>query len=124
MRKNKNASLLFEVSLAVLLVSIISVFLFRGYTIFSRAGKKSRDYLKLVTLSEEKFWDLQVQEKKNLLTPDMQKQGNFPGFDSWSISLEDEELPESLKGMIITVTLQDNIALDTRGYFNFEVTKE
>ncbi len=62
--KSKKGALLFEVMLVVLLVSLASVYMFRGYSIFLKAGRRSLDYLKLILLSEKVIWDLQLREKQ------------------------------------------------------------
>lgn len=58
--KQKKAILLLEVALVVLITSIISVFLFRGYRIFIDAQKKSSGYLQLALESEKAFWELEA----------------------------------------------------------------
>ncbi|MBN3039511.1 MAG: hypothetical protein JW867_00110, partial [Candidatus Omnitrophica bacterium] len=65
----KRGLLLFEVVVVVLLVSLISLFFFRGYGVFLKAGKKSLDYLNLCLFLEEKIFKLQVEEAENKLSP-------------------------------------------------------
>ena len=55
---NKNGISLVEVMLATFLVSLISVFLFRGYHSFVKTLKKSENYFQVATVSEQVIWDL------------------------------------------------------------------
>ena len=108
----KRGALLFEVALAVFLVSIISLFLFRGYSVFTKAAKKKETYLKLVSLSQEKFCDLQIKEKSAELSEDIERQGSLDSYQ-WQLDLADEGK--------ITVILSDREAsLDTIAFFNFQ----
>ena len=88
--KSKKAILLLEVVFVTLLVSIISLFLFRGYSLFIKAEKKGMNYLRLLLLGQEKIWDLQVKEKRFEISDSMEKEGSFtlPLF-KWNLNLED-----------------------------------
>ena len=66
--KTVKAILLFEVMIVAALVSIGSIFLFRGYGNFIKAGNESMNYLKLMALSEEKIWNHAVEDSVGLET--------------------------------------------------------
>ncbi len=85
----KKGIVLFEVAFVVLLVSIISLFLFKGYSLFIKAGRKSLDYLNLVLLCEEKNWDLEIKERNNKINEELEKEGDFdtPSYN-WQLNLE------------------------------------
>ena len=117
----RKASVLFEVALAAMLVAVISVFVFRGYSVFSRAEKRSLEYLRLVSLAEEKFWQLRVKEKSGDLRLDIPVSGKFgdsPYF--WDLAIEDG-LARNLKKIALTVTKKGkkSLSFDLIGYFYF-----
>jgi len=115
MKKNK-AILLIEVMLVVLVVSIASLFLFRGYGIFLKTGRKSLDYLKLALSSEKIMWDLQLKESNEEINEDMQKQGDLDSGFSWNIELEDTDY-EILKKIVLQIVPENRKAfLDTTIY--------
>jgi hypothetical protein len=123
--KVKKGILLFEVAFVVLLVSIISLFLFRGYSVFLKAGRKSLDYLKLIMLSEAKIWDLQMEEKSSELVIDMEKQGDFKTpFFSWQLGIEEAGY-EEVKKTVLKVTYENKrkTSLDIVNFFTFQEEK-
>ncbi len=93
MKNYKRAIALFEVSFVVLLVSIISVFIFRGYRIFIKTSKKSSDYLNLIRFSEDKFWDLQMQQaREGFSEDDIDTSGiSDDGRYEWNLDLNSSE---------------------------------
>jgi len=118
---NKKAVVLFEVMLAALLVSLISVFLFRGYSILLSVAKKSSDYLKLMEFSEKKIWDLREAERSDLLFLNIPRTGNFDsGVYSWNLSLEESNYG-NLKKTIIEIKSEDQKAavFDTIFFLKF-----
>lgn len=120
--RGKKGVLLFEVAFVVLLVSIISLFLFRGYGLFLKTGKKSLDYLKLMLISEEKAWDLQREEKKKPLPEDIEMSGSFrDGGFNWSLQTEDFGYGNLKKG-VLSVNYQDQrkTSLDMVIFLKFE----
>lgn len=120
--KAKNGILLFEVAFVVLLVSIISLFLFRGYGLFLKTGRKSLDYLKLTLLGEEKAWDLQREEKKKTPWADIEMSGRFgeEGF-SWNLQTEDAGYANLKKGILsVNVQEQRKTSWDMVFFLKFE----
>lgn len=93
MRQNrhKKGILLFEVMVAAILVSIISLFLFRAYGTFIRAAKKSTDYLKLILFSEQKVYELSVLEKSGQITNTTQLEGGLDFQYKWFLYLKDTD---------------------------------
>ncbi len=87
--KPKRGILLFEVMLAVILISLASLFLFRGYSIFIKAARKGTDYLQLILLCEKKVWDLSLEEKDNQITNTTQTEGSLDSRYKWIMRLED-----------------------------------
>lgn len=84
--KVKKSFLLLEVSLVVLVVSIISVFIFRGFANFKKAAQQSSAYQKLILLSEQKIWDLKSSDFFDLSVSERVISGNFPDSRySWEI---------------------------------------
>ncbi|MFH1504735.1 MAG: hypothetical protein ABIH08_05060 [Candidatus Omnitrophota bacterium] len=119
----KKGILLFEVVFVVLIVSIISLFLFRGYGIFSKAARRNLDCLKLMMLSEEKIWDLQAIEKADgELSSNMERQGDFELSPfSWNLAIEESGYGRLKRG---TVEIKRNDkqapAFETVFFLNFE----
>ncbi|MFH1768775.1 MAG: hypothetical protein ABH858_06420 [Candidatus Omnitrophota bacterium] len=124
MRNSKKAVLLFEVACVVLLLSIMSFFLFRGYSLFMKAGRRSGEYLELALLSEEKICDFQIKEK-NQQAPDEELEGNFAGRPyAWTVSFEDSDYP-ALKRVFLKVSKEGRKEyLDTVSYFIFEAEQK
>ncbi len=87
----KSGVLLFEVAFVVMIVSIMSVFLFRGYATFTKVARKSLDYIKLVLVSDAKIWDLELEEYNAAVTKDMHKEGDFDTGFRWRIILGDTD---------------------------------
>ncbi|UCD15543.1 MAG: hypothetical protein JSV34_00390 [Candidatus Omnitrophota bacterium] len=115
--------LLFEVAFVVLLVSIISLFLFRGFGVFLKAARKGCDYLKLSELSEAKIWDLQmVEESTKFLPPDTQRQGDFEQMPfSWRLELLDSGYPNLNKGVMkVNYEEKTKLSFDTVVFFKVE----
>lgn len=117
--KANKGILLFEVAFVVLLVSVISMFIFRAYGVFAKTGKKSSDYLRLILLSEEKVWDLELEENNKEAKEGMQTQGRFDDSFSWQVNLEDTNY-DNLKKAILTVSSDKRkYSLDTFIYLSF-----
>ena len=96
--RSKKAILLFEILLVVTLVSIASVFLFRGYGTFIKMGRKSLDYLRLIIFCEEKMWDLELAERNGEAFNEIASEGDFGQEFRWELTLGDtgyEKLKES-----------------------------
>jgi hypothetical protein len=117
----KKGVLLFEIVFAILLVSIISLFLFRGYSIFIKSGRRGLDYLRLVITSEEKIWDLELKEKNDEIVSDMQFEGDIDSDFNWQLSLEDTEYDNFKKGFLKIDYTKRKISLDTVIYLNTEI---
>jgi hypothetical protein len=116
--KAKKALLLFEVALVVLLVAIISVFLFRGYRIFIEANQRSRQYLHSSLLLEEKLWALEVDPSG--LEPG---HGLFSaGRGSWSLELAplDQANLAQVRLGVAGPRPTDRLFLDRVFYLNLE----
>ena len=118
--KSQRGVLLFEVAFVVLLVSVISLFLFRGYGIFSKAGRKSLAYIRLVLLSQEKAWDFELLEKKGEITLRTQTSGDFEAPFSWQMKLEDTGRDNFKKGTLKISSSARGDYLDTVMYLNTE----
>lgn len=116
--KIKKAVLLFEAVFTVLIVSIISLFLFRGYSIFLKAAKKNMGYLKAMELCEEKIWDFQaIERSEGELSLNMEKQGDFKSLPfGWSLEIEDTDY-EGLKKTTVEVKRKDRPAAAFSGIF-------
>lgn len=113
--------LLFEVAFVALLISLASVFLFRGYGVFLRIGAKSADYLKLITLAEKKIFDLEIEEKKAPLSPDIETSGSFDSEYSWQLAAEDSEYDNFKKARLtVNSTAKRKHSLDTLVYLLFK----
>lgn len=113
--------LLFEVTLVALLVAIISVFLFRGYHIFLKSGRKSMDYLRMVLLSDEKMWDLQGKEKIGNSSLYTEREGDYDSLPYyWHLDREDRENNANLTRGILKVSSRGKreLSFDTIMYFN------
>lgn len=113
--------LLFEVALVVLLVSIISMFLFRGYHVFLKSGRKSMDYLRMVLLSDQKMCQLQNKEKSKDPSLYIERDGDFdyPSY-SWHLDMEDMEENSNLTRGILKVNYRGKreSSFDTIIYLN------
>ena len=118
--KLKKSVALFEVAIVVLLVSLASVFLFRGYGVFIKVGKRNTDYIHLALLTDEKFWELQLQEKNREPIADLEGQGTFNSVFSWKFSFEDSEFSDLKKGRLTTHYEERKESLDTIMYFFIE----
>jgi len=84
--KYKGGVLLFEVAFVMLLVSIISLFLFRGYSTFIKAGRKNSNCLKLILIAEEKIWDLELKEKNGQIANEPEKANSDMSLFRWQIN--------------------------------------
>jgi len=119
----KKGILLFEVVFVVLVVAIISLFLFRSYGTFSKAARKNLDFFKLMALTEEKLWDLQAQEAVDGKLPlDMEKSASFESCPfSWYLELEDAGYA-GLKQARVSISRNNRqaAALDTVLFLGFE----
>ncbi|UCC95463.1 MAG: hypothetical protein JSW40_01615 [Candidatus Omnitrophota bacterium] len=113
MMRQRKTVLLFEVALVVLIVSIASLFLFRGYAIFLKVGKKSLDYLKLIVRTEEKMWDLHAKERNGEITADMDTEGEFDAQLGWHLSLEDVEDSNLKIGTLKATHSEKGVSFDT-----------
>ncbi|MBU1122203.1 MAG: hypothetical protein ABIH71_05215 [Candidatus Omnitrophota bacterium] len=124
MKSNKGI-LLFEVAFVVLLVSIISLFLFRGFGVFLKAGRKSLDYLKLSSLVEEKFWDLEMIEAKDgFLSKDVASRGEFERIPfKWNMNLVTVD-DSSLNKCILKIERQGNRKLSLDAIIFVSVKEE
>lgn len=89
--KYKKGMLLFEVAFVVLLMSVISLFLFRGFAVFLKAGRKSGEYLKLSSLLEEKIWELEKLSANAGLSPEnIELTGEFEQVPfKWSLAFQE-----------------------------------
>ncbi|MFH1771789.1 MAG: hypothetical protein ABH872_03140 [Candidatus Omnitrophota bacterium] len=111
--KNKKSVLLFEVAIVVLLVSLASLFLFRGYGVFIKTGRKSLVYLKLISLAEEKIWDLKLKNCSGVKLSEIAASGEFDGGFSWRIDFTDTDF-ENIKETRVTVrNIKNNISFDS-----------
>ena len=98
--KSKKAILLFEILIVVTLVSIASVFLFRGYGTFVKMGRKSLDYLRLILFCEEKMWDLEMAERAGQDFSEIQEEGDFGPQFRWDLNISDTEYEKLKKGTV------------------------
>jgi len=121
--KLKKGILLFEVVFVVLVVSVISLFLFRSYGTFSKAARKNLDYFKLMALSEEKLWDLKAKEQADGKLPlSMEKDGSFEACPfNWHLEIEDAGYG-NLKKTTLSISRLDRQAsvLDSVVFLDFE----
>lgn len=107
--------LLFEAVFTVFLVSLMVFFLFRGYGIFLKSGKMILEYHKLMMLSEEKMWDLQILETDES-GQDIETAGVDEFFSkpfNWSFDIQASDYTGLSKG-ILKVSFPEgrNTALD------------
>lgn len=107
--------LLFEAAFTVFLVSLMVFFLFRGYGIFLKSGKMILEYHKLMMLSEEKMWDLQILETDES-GQDIETAGVDEFFSkpfNWSFDIQASDYTGLSKG-ILKVSFPEgrNTALD------------
>ena len=86
---HKKSIALFEVAFVALVVSMLSIFIFRGYRIFIKTSRKSSDYLNLICLSEKKFSDLQLKDYKGELSQGaIDTSGDFADTDyGWNLEI-------------------------------------
>lgn len=114
----KKGILLFEVAFVVLLVSVISLFMFRGYGLFIKTAKKSMNYLKLALVSERQIWELQEQEANNEITNNMETSGDIDSDFSWGLVLEDTGYDNFKQGTLRVESVKAGESLDTIIYLN------
>lgn len=121
--KRRKGILLFEVVFVMLMVSVISVFLFRGYGLFLKTSRKSNEYVRLILLSEEKLWELHMKESNDEINKDLRKTGecSLTGF-SWNLTLDDTD--SQLKKCTVVVGHNDRIRLDTVVYLRAKKEEE
>jgi hypothetical protein len=110
----KKSVLLFEVAIVVLLVTLSTLFLFRGYGIFLKVGRKSLDYIALVFYSEQKLCDIQlIEETAGGVSPDiMEKEGDFDSSFSWNMHFEEIGFSQLQKCVLETRYAKRNESLD------------
>ena len=123
---NRKAVVLFEVALAVLIVSLISLFLFRGYHLFLKTGRRSLDYLKMTLLTEEVVWGLHDKQAQNELTDEVAGQGvcSDDGY-VWQVATEETEYEGLTKISIAIVKDKKNpVSFDSFVYVKQAVAPE
>lgn len=114
----KKTIVLFEVILVVALILLISLFLLRGYSLFMKTGRRNLDYIKLVMLSEERLWELQMEEQKEGVLADLERRGSIDPSFIWQVESEDTDY-EGLRRIILNVGYEGEKkgCLDTVLYF-------
>lgn len=88
---NKKALFLFEVAFVVLIVSVLSLFIIRGYGIFIKVAKKSFDYTNILYFIDNKICQLSIQEEKGEISEDLEKEGVFGDSRAWSLEMQDTD---------------------------------
>lgn len=120
--KKIKAVLLLEVAFVVLLVSIMSVFMFRAFSVFIRAQRRCYSYLQNVSYVEQKMCDLQLQSAQGEFTLEIEKEGVFGETPfNWQLTLDDAGF-ESLSKCTLLVSYLHNrpVMLDAISYFSLE----
>jgi len=120
MRGNKKAVLLFEVVFVVFFVSIIAVFLFRGYGNFIKTGKRASAYLNLALLAEQEILDLKIREAKGELSEEMEVGGQLGEDLSWQLSAEETQYGALKKCLLQIRDDKNKKILDTIVYLKIE----
>ncbi len=100
---NKRGFLLYEVLLALAILSIGLVIVLRSFSTSLRAVRTSQNYFKATLLLEEKLWEV---EKANSLPPGI-SQGSFPGSKfNWEVETSpiEEEGDVGLNAVKVTLS--------------------
>lgn len=96
LRSNKKGFLILEILVSVVIITVGLIYIIRSFSVSTRAIGTSRDYIKAISLLEEKLWELE--EAGGIVKGDDQ---NYFGDDrkfEWVLSAEledteEEELP-------------------------------
>jgi len=122
--RRKNALVLFEVMLSVLVLVVLSTYVFRGYGRFTAAVKKSARYMELLPIAEERLWQLSRQESARQLRSDTDRYGLTPGDGhAWALDIE-ESGTRALCQLRLTLreAKHDTGAFDVVRFFTVEDT--
>jgi len=104
--KNKRGFLLYDVLLALAILSIGLVTVLRSFSTSLQAVRTSRDYFKATLLLEDKLWEM---ERENSLPPGISR-SSFPSSKfSWKVetSAIEEEEDMSLSAVKVTISWKE-----------------
>lgn len=106
-----------EVVIVILLVSIASLFLFRGYSVFLRASGASSDYLRLQLFLEEKVFHLKAENKNQTIETRSFLRDDVYDKYKWGLMLADTVYPYIKQGVLKVGFDKRKQTLDVVVYF-------
>ena len=109
-----------EVVIVVLLVSIASLFLFRGYSVFLRASGASSDYLRLQLFLEEKAFHLKAENINQAIEAHPFLQDDVYDRYKWGLMLADTAYSDIKQGVLKAGFGKREQALDTIIYLKYK----
>jgi len=109
--------LLVEVVVVLLLVSIASLFLFRGYSMFLKASTVSGNYLHLLLFLEEKYFKLNAGRASQEIEARFFSRDEVYDKYRWGLTLEDTAYPGLKQGVLKAGFTKSRQVLDTVVYF-------
>jgi len=94
LRSNKKGFLILEILVSVVIITVGLIYIIRSFSVSTRAIGTSRDYIKAISLLEEKLWELE--EAGGIAKGDDQNYFRDDRKFEWVLSAELEDTEEEL----------------------------
>jgi hypothetical protein len=103
---NKKAFLLFDVTLAIAMLSLGLVFVIRSISMSMKVAKASLNYSQAIGLAYEKAFDIELESQLDGLEI-APAEGAFPGDERFNWEYSVEKLEEDLGKLILGISWQE-----------------